>query len=294
MTQEARQTILFVGSGDLAIRTASALDTPARCIGLCRNPERLPAGIEGLAGDYTRRDAFAPVAGLAPDTILFTLKPDGRDTEGYRRGFLAPVQHLLATLGEHRPRRLLFVSSTRVYSENDGGWVDESAPVASGESPAGMIAAAEQALLACGHPTTLLRCAGLYGGPGARLLQRIARGELSPARPVHYGNRIHRDDAAGFIAWLIDREQDGRAPMDCYNVVDDDPAPQHSVDHWLAAAMSVAASDDDAGPAPQATRGHKRVLNERLHASGYALRYPDFRSGYAAALAGRPGQVATC
>jgi len=292
--REATQTILFVGSGDLASRTTSALTQPARCIGLCRHPDRLPAGFEGVAGDYTRGEAFATLAALAPDVVVLTLKPDGREAGAYRRGFLAPVQQLLAALGDHRPRRLLFVSSTRVYSESDGDWVDESAPVATDDSPAGMIAAAEQALLDSGHPTTLLRCAGLYGGAGGMLLERIARGELSPAQPIHYANRIHRDDAAGFIAWLIEREQSGHAPLACYNLVDDHPAPQHEVDRWLATAMRVAIPDSAAKAGSGASRGHKRVRNERLRASGYALQYPDYRSGYAAALALRGDPVASC
>lgn len=294
MTQKDTQTILFVGSGDLAQRTLAALTTPARCIGLCRHPERLPPGMEGLAGDYTRRAPFDAVAALAPDTILLTLKPDGRDAQAYRRGFLTPVQHLLSALGNHRPRRVLFVSSTRVYSENDGGWVDESAPLTDDGSAAGMIVAAEQALMASGHASTLLRCAGLYAGPGGMLMQRIARGELRPAHPVHYSNRIHRDDAAGFIAWLIDREQQGQEPLDCYNVVDNEPAPQHVVDRWLASALAVDVKENGAGTALQGSRGHKRVRNNRLRATGYQLRYPDYRRGYAAALAAHSGQEATC
>ena len=294
MTQKNTQTILFVGSGDLAQRTLAALATPARCIGLCRHPDRLPPGIEGLVGDYTRKEAFENLPALAPDTILLTLKPDGRDAQAYRRGFLTPVQHLLSALGKHRPRRVLFVSSTRVYSENDAGWVDETAPLMGDDSAAGMIVAAERALLASGHPTTLLRCAGLYAGPGGMLMQRVARGELRPSQPVHYSNRVHRDDAAGFIAWLIDHEQQGQVPMDCYNVVDDEPAAQHEVDRWLASALSVHAKDNEAVMAPQSRLGTKRVRNDRLRATGYPLRYPDYRRGYAAALDPYSGQGATC
>jgi len=288
--QTAKQTVLFVGSGDLATRAASMLVAPSRCIGLCRHPDRLPDSIEGLAGDYTCSSAYEGLSQWAPDTIVLTLKPaGGRDTEAYRRGFLTPVQHMLAALGHHRPRRILFVSSTRVYTEAAGGWVDESAPVADDGSPAGMIVAAEQYLLGSGHPATILRCAGLYGGSGGVLLARIARGEISPAMPVHYGNRVHRDDAAGFIAWLIEREACSGVLHDCYNLVDDNPAPQHDVDQWLAATLSVSvgrALVEGAldGVPPPGSRGHKRVSNRRLRSSDYQLRYPDYRSGYAAVL----------
>lgn len=284
-SRAAGQTVLFVGCGDLATRAASALATSVRCIGLCRHPEGLPDDIEGLPGDYTSASAFATLPQLAPDTIVLTLKPvGGRDTEAYRRGFLTPVNHLLAALGQHRPQRVLFISSTRVYTENDGGWVDESAPVADDDSPAGMIVAAERQLLNWGHPATVLRCAGLYGSSGGRLAARIARSELSPASPVHYGNRMHRDDAAGVIVWLIEREARGEVPADCYNLVDDNPAPQHEVDRWLAAALSVPVEQEPGGVARPGQRGHKRVSNRRLRSSGYVLRYPDYRSGYAAAL----------
>lgn len=292
----AGQTVLFVGCGDLATRAASALAPSDRCIGLCRHPERLPDVIQGLAGDYTSGSTFASLPQLAPDTIVFTLKPvGGRDAEAYRRGFLMPVKHLLAALGHHRPRRVLFLSSTRVYTENAGGWVDESAPVADDDSPAGMIVAAERQLLNSGHPATILRCAGLYGDSGGRLAARIARGEVSPASPVHYANRMHRDDVAGVIVWLIEREARGEVPADCYNLVDDYPAPQHEVDRWLAAALSVPVDEAPDSVAQPGSRGHKRVSNRRLRSSGYVLRYPDYRSGYAAALGLRQqGQPATC
>ena len=284
MTQHGRQTILFVGSGDLAARTAAALRVPARCLGLCRHPRQLPSALEGLSGDYTRDDGFAALSSLRPDTVVLTLKPDGRDTDAYQRGFLLPTQRLLAALGEHRPCRVLFVSSTRVYAESDGGWVDESAPLAQGQSPAAMIAEAERVLLASAHPATILRCAGLYGAGDGMLPARIRRGELSPESPLRYGNRVHREDAAGFIAWLIEQECKGRQILDCYNVVDDDPAPQHEVDRWLASAMAVTAPKVPKASSARDLRGHKRVSNHRLRASGYVLQYPDFRSGYAAAL----------
>ncbi len=292
----AEQSVLFVGYGDLATRAASALGTSVRCIGLCRHPERLPANIEGLAGDYTAGSAFASLPQLAPDTIVLTLKPvGGRDTEAYRRGFLTPVKHLLTGLGHHRPQRILFLSSTRVYTEDEGGWVDESAPVADDDSPAGMIVAAERQLLNSGYPATILRCAGLYGDASGRLAARILRGELSPAHPVRYGNRMHRDDAAGVIAWLIEREARGEVPADCYNLVDDSPAPQHEVDRWLAAALSVSVEEDPDSVAQSGQRGHKRVSNRRLRSSGYVLRYPDYRSGYTAALGlQQPERPTTC
>jgi hypothetical protein len=70
--------------------------------------------------------------------------------------------------------------------------------------------------------------------------------------------------------------------------VDDLPAPQYEVETWLAQALGIAAE----APQTQAaivreamSEGHKRCSNRLLHASGYQLRYADYRSGYGAVLA---------
>jgi uncharacterized protein YbjT (DUF2867 family) len=282
VTQSAGKRVLFVGSGDLAVRTAAALGRDWQAIGLCRHPARLANGLRGIAGDYSAPGGFSALPEWAPDVIVLTLKPLAMDAPGYRAGFLAPMRALLQSLGGRRPQRILHVSSTRVYTESDGGWVSETSPVANDDSPAGMLAASETALLESGQAGCVLRCAGLYGAPDGMLTARVARGELSPAQdPPQYSNRIHRDDVAGFLAYLISGLPDGRQPEACYNLVDNEPAAQHEVERWLARAMGVAATRTRA---PSGGRANKRVSNTRLRESGYRLRYPDYRTGYAAAL----------
>lgn len=261
-----------------------ALD-PARwrLLGLSRSPQRLPAALEPVAADYTVPDGLAALAALAPDFVFTTFKPAGRDVAGYERGFLQAAAHLLSGLGAHRPHRVFFVSSTRVYAEQDGAWVDEDSALASEDPAAAMLVAAEQRLIDSGLPLCLLRCAGLYGGDSTFLLQRVAGGSLCPAQPVHYSNRAHREDAGRFFAFLLERERDGVASAPCYTVVDDMPAPQHEVEWWLAQQLGLdpAQLRQDARPM---TRGHKRCRNARLRATGFTLRYPDYRTGYADVL----------
>jgi nucleoside-diphosphate-sugar epimerase len=284
--------VLFVGAGDLAARCAAALgDNPAgplarvRLVGLRRDVAALPSGFEGLAGDYAD-PALAPrVAALAPDFVVTTFKPLGRDEAGYRRGFADAAGYLAEAFAARPPRQLLFVSSTRVYAEQDGGWVDETSPLATAatDAAAAEIVAAEDTLAAVA-PVARLRCAGIYGGADGFLQRRVASGSLCPPTPVHYSNRIHRDDVGGFLAHLLTAAAEGSAVAPAYNVVDDCPVPQATVEAWLAEQLGVpeSARRYDARPL---SRGHKRIRNGRLHESGYRLRYPDYRAGYAAALA---------
>ncbi len=283
-------SVLFVGCGDLGCRSGALLLASGwRVYGLRRDPSRLPDGFEGIAGDYTRAASLAFIARLQPDYIVATFNPSDRSVEGYQRGFTAGAENLLAGLGSHRPRAVLMVSSTRVYAECDGGWVDEASALAEDDPRARAIIAAEQTLLGAPLPVSVIRFAGIYGYPGGRLLERIRRGQLCPAHPPRFSNRIHRDDCAGFIRHLLDTVHSGMALAPAYNGVDDLPAPQFEVETWLAAAMGVKAASPSPPGDEQAQEGmkigHKRCSNRLLHASGYRLIYPDYRAGYGAVLA---------
>lgn len=285
------KSILFVGCGDLGCRAGSQLLAAGwQVTGLRRDPTRLPAGFSGIAGDYAISGALDFIATLAPDYVVATFNPSERSEEGYRRGFTGGSQNLLAGLGGHKPKAILTVSSTRVYAERDGGWVDESGDLAQDDPRAVAMIVAEQALLTSPHLVSAIRFAGIYGAPAGRLLQRIRRGELSPEEPAHYSNRIHRDDCAGFLCHLLERAASGVEPAPVYNGVDDFPAAQFEVESWLAAQMGVQvapSSDPNSStrntPKPNSP-GHKRCSNRLLRASGYELLYPDYRSGYAAVL----------
>ncbi|MBN7797245.1 epimerase [Parahaliea mediterranea] len=292
--QNRPRSLCVVGCGDLGLRLAGRLPAGWRVVGLRRHPDDLPAmarrlemkdlEVKGLEVDYTRPGSLAVLEELAPDYLVATLKPAGRDGDGYRRGFVDAMQGLLGGLGAHRPRAVLMVSSTRVYAERAGHWVDEGGALAREAPAARAIVDAEQALLDSGHRAAVLRCAGIYGSPRGRLLSRIAAGEICAPRPLHYSNRIHRDDVAGFMWHLLRAVERGEELRTVYNVVDDCPAPQHEVEQWLAAALGVTVRAERPPPS-----GHKRCRNRALVESGYRLMYPDYRSGYEAVMAARAG-----
>jgi nucleoside-diphosphate-sugar epimerase len=175
------------------------------------------------------------------------------------------------------------VSSTRVFAERAGGWVDEESPLTSDDACAEEIIAAEHILRDGPAPCTRVRFAGIYGDPHGHLLNRVARGAICPPQPVRYSNRIHRDDCAGLLAHLLLQAEAGAAPEPVYIGVDDAPVPQYEVERWLCAQLGVEPVEVAATP----QRGHRRCTNRALHRSGYRLCYPDYRSGYGAVLAAR-------
>src|SRR5690606_7087916 len=117
----------------------------------------------------------------------------------------------------------------------------------------------------------IVRLGGIYGPGRDRTIRSVKSGvALVTEGERRYGNRIHRDDAAGVFAHLLAGGQG------CYAAVDDDPADLAVVQAWLCERLGV----EPAGlaPAPPARRGgEKRVRNARLRQSGYDFVYPTFR-----------------
>lgn len=279
-----RNSVLLVGCGDLGIRTGELLSARGWQVhALRRHPENLPAAFAPYRGDYTCPGDLDVAAELAPDFILATFTPAGRTPEGYRRGFAEAAANLLRGLGGHRPRLLVMASSTRVYAESSGGWVDESSPLDRDEPEANAIIEAEKLFLESPLPACIVRFGGIYGLPGGPLINRVRGGEICPPSPVRYSNRIHRDDAAGFLVHLFCTAAEGIPLAPIYTAVDDLPAPRHEVESWLARELGATAPLRETAAVG---RAHRRCRNALLHASGYRLIHPDYRSGYRALIAG--------
>jgi len=284
-------SVLIVGCGDLGIRTGNLLSLQGwQVAGVRRDTTRLPASFAAYAANYTQPASLDFIAALQPDFVLAIFNPADRSIAGYRAGFRVAMGNLIAGLGSHRPRHLLMTSSTRVFAETEGAWVDEASALTADDPWAQEIIAAERQLLHSGISASVVRFAGIYGIPGGRLLSRIRRGELCPPLPVSYTNRIHRDDCAGFLAHLLQQALAGVPLQRVYIGADDLPAPRYEVESWLAARMGLPRRES-AEPAPgneptrHNTAGHKRCRNRALRDSGYQLLYPDYKSGYAQLLA---------
>jgi nucleoside-diphosphate-sugar epimerase len=141
---------------------------------------------------------------------------------------------------------------------------------------------AEQVALDSGIPASLVRLTGIYGPGRERLLTQVRRGYRVAIDPPLYANRIHVDDAAGLLAFLLEADQRGVALDDCYIGVDDAPAPLAEVVGWLREYLGVTEWNDDASVR---RTGSKRCSNARAKALGWTPKYPSYREGYAAILA---------
>ena len=216
------------------------------------------------------------------DAVLVSAGPD--------RGVDPVLAAFGAAIAQARPGWLGYLSTTGVYGDQAGGWVDETAPCAPSTRRGRERLAAEQGwqALAAAHdlPLHIFRLAGIYGpgrGPFAKLRAGTARRIVKPGQIF---SRIHAEDIAQVLLASIKAP----CPGAVYNVCDDDPAPPEAVIGHAAELLGLplppAEDFASAEMTPMARSFYaesKRVANDRIKRElGVQLRYPDYRAGLAA------------
>lgn len=180
-----------------------------------------------------------------------------------------------------------YLSTTGVYGNRDGDWVDETSELHPTSERSRRRVAAEQGWMAlhetAGLPLHVFRLAGIYG-PGRNPLETVRQGKAKRIdKPDQVFSRIHVADIATTLLASIDRPSAGRV----YNVCDDEPAVPADVTAYACALLGVAPPPlvplEDAGMSAMGRsfwNDNKRVDNTRLHRElGVALAYPDYRTG---------------
>jgi nucleoside-diphosphate-sugar epimerase len=273
---------LFVfGLGYSALALARALQGSGwRIAGTTRNPEKraglAAAGIEVHLFERARplEDAADALAGATH--LLCSIPPDeaGDPVLDFHLADLERCR-TLAWAG--------YLSTTGVYGDRGGEWVDEASPVAPSMARTRRRVAAEGRWLASGLPVHLFRLAGIYG-PGRSALDAIRAGSARRVvKPGQTFGRIHVDDIVQVLRASIARPNPGAI----YNLADDLPAAPDEVVVHAASLLGVppppAIPFEQAELSPMAQsfyRDHRRVANARIKDElGVVLRYPTYRDG---------------
>ena len=279
-------TILLAGCGDLGTEAGLRFaGLGHRVVGWRRSPSKLPAAIEGVAADLS--SAQLPPVPADTSVVVIAVAADAPREGAYRAAYVDGVAHVLDALERDGviPRRVLFVSSTAVYGDANGGWVDEGTPPEPGGFSGRVLVEAEDLLQSrlagSGTAAVSLRLGGIYGPGRTRLIDQVRTGSAVVPQDVRYTNRIHRDDAAAALVHLATMES---TPAPVYIGVDNEAADLGSVLRFLAAEMKLPEpAVGDAGPA---RGGNKRCSNKLLRGTGFTFALPSFREGYRDVLAG--------
>jgi nucleoside-diphosphate-sugar epimerase len=246
------------------------------------------AGMDAVRADVTDADTLACVPDA--DWVVFAASSGGRGADHARKVYVDGQRVAVDAFGQRDspPERYVYTSSTGVYGDHGSDWVDESTSIEPTTEKTRVLAEAERVArertAEYGIEGTVARFAGLYG-PDRYRLSRYLEGPVTAG----YLNMVHRDDAAGAVAFCLAEGIDGDVL-----VVDDEPAEKWSFADWLAEQCDVdrppkrtkeerLEAGDLSAAAERRVLTSKRCSNDYLRELGYEFRYPTFREGYRAA-----------
>lgn len=263
--------VLIAGCGDVGNALAKRLLAEGCEVwGIRRQVAALTDGVRPWRIDLTDPGSF----GAAPtkfDYLFYTASADRRDEGHYRAIYVDGLRHLIDAVrdGGSALRRIFFTSSTAVYGQSRGEWVDESSATEPLRFNGRVLLDAEALVRNAPEVGVNLRLSGIYGPGRTRLLRKVWSGEASTTES--WTNRIHVEDCAGALQHLMRIER----PEPLYLGSDDMPVTMGEVVTWLSDELGRPVP-----PAAESDRLNKRCRNARLRDSGYQFSYPSYREGY--------------
>lgn len=275
--------VLIAGYGYIGEPLGALLaDRGDEVFGLRRNPTSVQAPAKPIAADLTDPSTLTDLPQF--DAIVYAVSAGRGGEEAYRTAYIDGLRNLMERIALSTLKRFIFVSSTAVYAQDDGSWVDEESATTPDHYSGQIMLEAERIAHDSVPEAIAVRFGGIYGPGRTRTIDAVRGGTAVCADEQKYLNHIHRDDCAGVLAHLLHH----RDPAPLYIGVDDEPEDRAVMMDWIAAQLGV---DPPARvPAEEAPSrgGNKRCSNRRLRKSGYAFNYPTYREGYGMILENYP------
>ncbi|AEM57960.1 sugar epimerase/dehydratase [Haloarcula hispanica N601] len=284
------ERVAILGCGYVGLELGRQLRSSHEVVGVRRSDDGIAAiedaGFEAVRADVTDPESLSAVPDA--DWLVFAASSGGRGAEAarevYVEGLRTAIDHFWSRADP--PERLVYTSSTGVYGDHDGAWVDEETGLDPQTEKTEVLAEAERVArerpVEHGGHGSVARFAGLYG-PDRYRLERYLEGPVTAG----YLNMVHRADAAGAVRHLLTGDHREEVVL----VVDDEPVEKWAFADWLAEQCDVPfppkqttaerlADDSLSETAKRRIQTSKRCSNDRLHELGYEFEYPTFREGY--------------
>jgi nucleoside-diphosphate-sugar epimerase len=269
--------VLIIGCGFLGEAAADLFSAQGESVlGLVRTVESR-SKLSGRAFETALCDVTSDtsVAALSPrlegvPLVLYAVSSGGGTAADYAAIYRDGLRRVLFAW---KPQRLIFVSSTSVYGQNDGSWITEESPTLPERDTARVLLEAEE--LALHYGGIVARLTGIYGPGRSMLLRKFLSGEaVIEEGGRRWLNQIHRDDGASALLRLAAPS----VPAGIYNVTDDTPVSQRELYGWMADFLQRPLPPEGASSEFR-KRGitSKRISNEKLRSLGWTPDYPSYR-----------------
>lgn len=270
--------ILMVGCGDIGAAVGKRLvDQGHQVCALQRTVREGLPGIKTVNADLTQADQLSSLS-FDYEQLVYIVSPSTYDIDGYKAVFETAVNNLLVVLTQKAADlAITFVSSTRVYGQRAGEWLNEESLTDPDDERGQIILAAEERFLAFNQQSTVVRFSGIYGRSN-HLLKQLSEGAKIQQKPSYFTNRIHRDDCIAVLDYLVNKKIKEGLSHRVYLATDSNPVSKWDLASYLCNKFDFPA------PVPMmfemGADANKRLDNERIKREGYRFKFSTYQQGY--------------
>ncbi len=268
---------LIIGQGDIGLPVTNTLAQKDLAVtGLARSARSHYALYDNA--DFMQADALKLSAEQLQDftRIAIIVTPDEYSTEGYNDSYLGICQHLAQFADElSNLERIVFISSTGIYGQDNGEWIDEDTPPITPKRDASKVILQAEQVLRKGfdNQAIIIRPSGIYGRERLMRLRKARKTNKEPIAAQHWSNRIMDRDLVTIITNVLTiDDSDSLKPI--YIATDYLPVTTFELETWLSQQIGAVA--------PSVDKQKASVTGKRLHSNIPLawLNYPDWQVGY--------------
>ena len=274
--------VLIIGCGQLGFSIVNNADPDVfKLYGFSRSLRKSPASIEMHQVDILKTEAIDVIKLINPEIIIYAVSADTQSIESYQDHYVVGLKKTYEAILElDHFKHLFFVSSTRVYGQKTTKILSELDIAEPSDYGGEALMEAETVARQLKDKATILRLSGIYGPNRKRMIQLAQSNPGNWPATNNWSNRIHEEDAARFIVFLMKRIMMQESIEPLYLVTDGVPTKQYDVLTWIRNRLQLTT---DTIELPILESG-KQLQSVLLNQTGFVLKYPDFTYGYEAII----------
>ena len=274
--------VLIIGCGQLGFSIVNNADPDVfKLYGFSRSLRKSPASIEMHQVDILKTEAIDAIKLVNPEIIIYAVSADTQSIESYQDHYVLGLKKTYEAILElDHFKHLFFVSSTRVYGQKTTKILSELDIAEPSDYGGEALMEAETVARQLKDKATILRLSGIYGPNRKRMIQLAQSNPGNWPATNNWSNRIHEEDAARFIVFLMKRIMMQESIEPIYLVTDGVPTKQYDVLTWIRNRLQLTT---DTIELPILESG-KQLQSVLLNQTGFVLKYPDFTYGYEAII----------
>lgn len=261
--------ILIVGCGYVGCELAKAYINKGDQVWALQRHSAAVLGVNNIIADAMTVDSLPNV-----DVIFYMIAPDKHERSSYEKAYLHCLDNILKLIPLSSHPQFVFISSTAVYGQQHGEWVDETSETVPNDFSGKILLEAESLVRNKAKNYAIVRFGGIYGPNRDRMIRLVKEDNAKTCPQEIYTNRIHLADCVGMLQFIA-----GISKNEIYLGVDNTPALYNEILQWLGQILNKEISAGNEIP-ERLRLSQKRCSNSKIRQLGYHFIHPNYESGY--------------